>query len=134
MNVDELDEDPDASKLQVTGPGVIGYSRAIRMASPSDIRDRNHAANPPPPVLGHEGIEDAYVGNGSVILFWSGSRWLKPVGSDDEHGRAVPYPATLREAREFVRRLGPLLSGATIGPFTFEVGLTEISSCDSMST
>ena len=80
--IDELAADEDAGSLQVTSPGKIGYSRGIGVASPSFIRGHNRAANPPLPVLDHDGINDMFIEKGSIVWYWSGASWLKLAGAD----------------------------------------------------
>jgi len=80
--IDEFAELDDAGRLQVTGPGQIGYSRGIRVASPTDIRQHNPDADPPLPVLDHDGIDDAFIEKGSVIWYWSGNRWQELAGAN----------------------------------------------------
>jgi len=83
VRIDELASEADAKKLQVTGPGKIGYSRGIVVASPSDIRRHNRSAIEPLPPLDHDGLHDAFLGKASVIWFWSDDRWRQLMGSDD---------------------------------------------------
>ena len=80
--IDELAAEEDASRLQVTGPGQIGYSRGILVANPGDIRQHNPNPDPSFPVLDHDGIHDAFIEKGSVIWYWSGVRWLQLAGAD----------------------------------------------------
>jgi hypothetical protein len=80
--IDELAAEDDISRLQVTGPGQIGYSRAISASPPSDIRQRNPHADPPLPVLDHDGIHDAFIGKASVAWYWSGTTWMRLAGAN----------------------------------------------------
>jgi hypothetical protein len=80
--IDELAAGEDAACLQVTGPGEIGYSRGISVASPRDIREHNRNPDQPLPVLNHDGINDAFIGKASVIWYWSGNQWLQLAGAD----------------------------------------------------
>jgi hypothetical protein len=80
-DVDELARRDDATFLQVVGgTRRIGYSRAIRVATPADIRA--HGRNPTMTHADHEGIDDVFVGKASTILYWSGSRWVELHGSN----------------------------------------------------
>ena len=80
--VDELAAQDDADRLQVTGPGQIGYSRGIFVASPADIREHNPNPDQLSPVLDHDGIHDAFIEKASVILYWSGGKWLRLAGTN----------------------------------------------------
>jgi hypothetical protein len=83
VRIDGLASEADAEKLQVTGPGKIGYSRGIVVASPANIRAHNRTATESLPPLDHDGVDDAFLGKASVIWFWSGDRWRQLMGSDD---------------------------------------------------
>jgi hypothetical protein len=80
--IDELAPGDDVGRLQDTGEGRIGYSRAIGVASPDDIREHNRNPTTPLPAILHEGIHDAFIEKGSVIWYWSDNRWLQLAGSD----------------------------------------------------
>jgi hypothetical protein len=79
----ELASAPDANYLQVVRPGEIGFSRAIGLATPATIRGYHRAFGvgvlPP---LSHSGINDAFVGKGSVVWYWHQGTWLRLTGSD----------------------------------------------------
>lgn len=82
--VAEFAEAPDKDFLQVIdGQGGIGFSRALMVASPQAIR-RHHAnsGGPEPPLLDHDGIDDAFVEKGSKVWYWHEGRWLQLMGSD----------------------------------------------------
>ena len=81
--VDELAAEDDADRLQVTGPGQIGYSRGIVVASPGDIGAHNPIQDELSPVLDHDGIHDAFIEKASVI--WYG----RVLGG----GQTLPLPA-----------------------------------------
>jgi hypothetical protein len=82
-HVEELAPEPDASYLQQTGHGAIGFSRWIGVAGPSYIRRQHEkfGGHTPPP-LDHDGIEDAFVEKASVVLYWHEGQWLKLTGAD----------------------------------------------------
>lgn len=82
-NVAELSSEPDADYLQVVLRGEIGFSRAIGVATPATIR-RYHRAfgDGELPALSHSGIDDAFVGKGSVVWYWRGGKWLRLTGAD----------------------------------------------------
>ena len=81
--VAELASEPEANFLQVVLPGQIGFSRAIGVATPAKIR-RDHRAfgSGVLPPLSHSGINDAFVGKGSVVWYWRGGKWLRLAGAD----------------------------------------------------
>ena len=75
---------PDKGFLQVIdGDGRIGFSRALIVANPQTIR-RYHAnfSGPEPPLLDHDGIDDAFAEKGSTVRYWHEGRWLELMGSD----------------------------------------------------
>lgn len=79
----ELARLPDANFLQVTGPGSIGYSRAVGVASPQYIREHHEQyGGPQPPPLDHDGINDIFVEKASIVWYWYGGRWLQLTGAD----------------------------------------------------
>jgi hypothetical protein len=83
-SVTELAAAPDADYLQGLGHGsAVGYSRAIGVAHPDQIR-REAAAfgGGLPPVLDHDGLEDAFVEKASVIRYYYRGRWLELQGAD----------------------------------------------------
>jgi hypothetical protein len=82
--VAELAQRPDEIFLQVVDAGgVVGYSRALGVASPSYIRE-HHAAygGPTPPPMDHDGINDIFVEKASVVWYWYRGRWLQLQGAD----------------------------------------------------
>ena len=79
--VAEIARHEDATFLQVVAqPNVVGYSRAISVASPAHIRSYGGHKMVSP--LDHDGIEDAFVGKGSTILYWYRGRWRDLPGAD----------------------------------------------------
>ena len=86
--IDELAAEDDAARLQVTGPGRIGYSRQISVASPRDLREHHRSPDPGLPMLDHDGIRDAFIEKGAVVWYWSGHRWLQMAGA-----RSLALPA-----------------------------------------
>ena len=75
---------PDEGFLQVVDAGgVVGYSRALGVATPSYIRE-HHAAygGPKPPPLDHDGINDIFVEKASVVWYWYRGRGLPLQGAD----------------------------------------------------
>jgi hypothetical protein len=82
-DVAELAREPDVNFLQGIGDGIIGYSRSLGVADAQYIR-RHYIPGSGPllPPLDHEGINDIFVGKGSVVRYWSGGRWLQLGGAD----------------------------------------------------
>jgi hypothetical protein len=82
-SVEELAPSPDKNYLQGVGDGRIGFSRGIGTAAPRFIRQAyEQYGGPRPPPLDHVGINDAFVGKGSVIWYWHGGKWMQLSGSD----------------------------------------------------
>jgi hypothetical protein len=82
--VAELAQHPDNIFLQVVDAGgVVGYSRALGVASPSYIREHYAAyGGPKPPPMDHDGINDIFVEKASVVWYWYRGRWLQLQGAD----------------------------------------------------
>jgi hypothetical protein len=79
----ELAAEPDINSLQEIGNGAIGYSRTLGVADPRFIRDQyERYGGPKPPPLDHDGINDIFIGKGSLVRYWDGGRWLELTGSD----------------------------------------------------
>ena len=80
----ELASFPDANYLQGLGGSTIGFSRVISVASARFIRAASEAGHrgPTPPPLDHEGIDDAFAGKGSTVLYFHSGNWLTLAGSD----------------------------------------------------
>jgi hypothetical protein len=83
QTVAELSSDPDAKFLQVVPRGEIGFSRVIAVATPGTIRSyaRGFPGGVLPP-LSHSGINDMFVGKGSMVWYWRLGKWLQLVGAD----------------------------------------------------
>lgn len=81
---DSLAKSADFDFLQGLGEGRIGFSRRISIATAASIRDHAKAYEgpKPPSVLDHVGIDDAFQGKASVILYWFGGKWLALQGAD----------------------------------------------------
>lgn len=79
----DIASEPDVNSLQGTGSGAIGYSRALGVADAKYIRDHydRYGGSKPPP-LDHDGINDIFIGKGSLVWYWDGGRWLKLTGAD----------------------------------------------------
>lgn len=82
-NPETLSTSDDRDRLQSVGGDRIGYSRGIR-AVDRDYIMRNYRAfgGPEPPPIDHQGIDDAFVGKASVILYNHQGQWLRLQGAD----------------------------------------------------
>jgi len=81
--VEELARQPDREFLQTVSGSAIGFSRGLGVASATFIKQHHDAKSDPPlPPLDHEGIDDRFIGKGSVVRYWSSGRWLQFTGSD----------------------------------------------------
>ena len=80
----ELATAPDRDYLQGLGGSAIGFSRLISVASARFIRAAAAAGHggPVPPPLDHDGIDDAFAGKGSKVLYFHSGKWLTLAGSD----------------------------------------------------
>jgi hypothetical protein len=84
----ELATAPDREYLQGhlegLGGSAIGFSRVISVASARFIRAAAAAGHggPAPPPLDHDGIDDAFTGKGSTVLYFHSGKWLTLAGSD----------------------------------------------------
>jgi hypothetical protein len=82
-DVAELARQPDRDYLQTVGGGAIGFSRGLGVASATFIREHHDPRSGTPlPPLDHDGIDDRFIGKGSIVWYWSGGRWLQLAGSD----------------------------------------------------
>jgi hypothetical protein len=83
-NVSEIAPKQDADFLQLIGPGKVGFSREISLASPEYIREqhRRHGGPAPPQQLTHAGIDDAFIEKASVVWYWHQGKWLQLTGTD----------------------------------------------------
>jgi hypothetical protein len=80
---DELAAGEDKNDLQGAGNGRIAYSRAIQPVDRKFIIDHYRAyGGPEPPPIDHQGIEDQFVGKGSVAYYWYRGEWKKLAGAD----------------------------------------------------
>lgn len=79
----ELARDSDAGYLQtVDGNQAIGFSRGLASVGADFIRKHRNPADPPLPVLDHDGIDDAFIGKGSKVHYLSAGKWLILSGAD----------------------------------------------------
>jgi len=74
----------DLDFLQGVGNGAIGFSRAITVATPKQMRQyaADDQSQKKLPAFRHDGIEDAFIGKASGVLYWDGTRWLSLRGAD----------------------------------------------------
>jgi hypothetical protein len=77
----EFAEEADANFLQVTGLRQIGYSRALRLASPQYLHERRDPKENQPP-LDYDGIEDVFIEKGSLVWYWHAGRWSHLRGAE----------------------------------------------------
>lgn len=73
----------DKDWLQDNAEENIGFSHSISTIGERYIIDhaRWHGGNIPP-LISHEGIEDAFIGKGSVVHYWYEGEWLVLQGAD----------------------------------------------------
>ena len=78
-----IGDDEDLNMLQGVGQGQIGYSRQIMPVGEKYILDHYPAyGGPKPPPIDHLGINDAFVGKASVVLYFYRGKWLHLTGAD----------------------------------------------------
>lgn len=81
--IDELADAADADYLGTIGGGRIGFSRRLTTIGAKRIkRFADSGDDPVPQTIDHDGIDDAWVGKGSVIWYWHGGKWIWLVGAD----------------------------------------------------
>ena len=82
--VRELAREADRDSLQSEGGTQIGYSRQILPIGPKQIRQYQtwggEASSPFP--MNHQGIEDAFVGKSSAVLYFYQGKWRVFTGAD----------------------------------------------------
>jgi hypothetical protein len=79
----EIARSADVGFLQGIGPGRIGYSRILAVASPAQIREYAAAfGGPLPAALDHDGVEDAFAEKASNVAYFEGGRWRLLGGAD----------------------------------------------------
>ncbi|HEX7423505.1 MAG TPA: hypothetical protein VF311_06425 [Terriglobales bacterium] len=73
----------DVDFLQIVEPDQAGFSRGIA-AAPGDYILRMHAAfgGAKPPPITHLGIDDEFLGKGSVVFYCDAGKWLQLTGMD----------------------------------------------------
>lgn len=80
---DKISSAKDRSYFQGMGKGTIGYSRTISAVGKKYISDHYewYGGSKPPP-LDHQGIDDGFMGKGSVVLYCHKGKWLHLTGAD----------------------------------------------------
>lgn len=74
---------PDLNFLQGVGNDEIGFSRVIGIAGREYILDHyREYGGPEPPPIDHDGIEDAFEGKASAILYFYKGEWHTLTGAD----------------------------------------------------
>jgi hypothetical protein len=78
-----LDTAEDRQYLQGVGGDEIGYSREIAAVGKNFILGYYRAyGGPKPPPMDHQGIDDAFLENASVTLYFHRGKWLRLQGAD----------------------------------------------------
>ena len=79
----ELAPQADIHRLQTEGSEQIGYSREISPAGREFImRHYDAYGGVKPPPIDHQGINDAFVGKASVVLYFYRGKWVALTGED----------------------------------------------------
>jgi hypothetical protein len=82
-NPDEIGKMKDMDRLQGWGGDKIVYSLAISPVAKEFISDRYKAfGGEKPPPIDHQGINEAFVGKGSEVLYFYRGKWLRLSGDD----------------------------------------------------
>lgn len=82
-NPAQIEAMEDSSRLQDSGADGIVYSREIAPVDRTYIVQhyRAYGGTKPPPI-DHQGINDAFVEKGSVVLYFFRGKWLHLTGAD----------------------------------------------------
>ncbi len=79
----DIEKSADLDHLQGWGGDKIVYSRAITPVGTKYILEHYNAyGGEKPPSLDHQGIDDAFVGKASVVLYLYREKWLRLSGTD----------------------------------------------------
>jgi hypothetical protein len=80
----DLVRQPDLTFLQtVTSGGIIGYSRGLAAVGREVIMsDYKAFGGEKPPPIDHQGVDDAFAGKASKILYFYHGKWLTLQGAD----------------------------------------------------
>jgi hypothetical protein len=83
VNPTEIGKANDVDRLQGWGNYKIVYSRAISAAGEKYMMEHYNAyGGEKPPPIDHLGIDDAFVGKASVVLYFYRGKWLRLTGAD----------------------------------------------------
>ncbi len=79
----DIEKTADLDHLQSWGGDKIVYSRAITPVGAKYITEHYDAyGGEKPPLMDHQGIDDAFVGKASVVLYLYRGKWLHLSGAD----------------------------------------------------
>jgi len=78
----ELARRPDLEFLQEGDGGRMGYSRNLSAAGRKRMTDHAAFEGAKPPAVDHDGIEDAFAGKASTVLYFQGGKWVVLTGAD----------------------------------------------------
>jgi hypothetical protein len=82
-NPAELAGREDLIYLQGLGGDKVGFSRGIRAVGKDFIEQRYQGAGgSKPPLIDHQGINDAFLGKASVVEYFYMGEWLELPGDD----------------------------------------------------
>jgi hypothetical protein len=82
-NLAEIATMRDIDRLQSEGGDKMAYSRAITPVGKNYIMEHYDAyGGPKPPPMNHQGIDDAFVGKASIVLYFYKGKWLQLTGAD----------------------------------------------------
>jgi hypothetical protein len=82
-NPGEIARAEDRNFLQGIGGEKIGFSREISAVGKDFIMKHYRAyGGPTPPPVNHQGIDDAFVGKGSITYYYHEEKWYQLTGSD----------------------------------------------------
>jgi hypothetical protein len=82
-NPGRIEETEDIGRLQDSGANGIVYSREIAPVDRAYILQHYQAyGGTKPPPIDHQGINDAFVEKGSVVLYFYRQEWLRLTGAD----------------------------------------------------
>jgi hypothetical protein len=73
----------DEAWLQEIGESKLGFSRLIGLVGEAYILEQyqRYGGEPPPPIE-HDGIDHAFAGKASTVLYWHDGKWLELTGAD----------------------------------------------------
>jgi hypothetical protein len=81
--IDTLGASADSDFLQGIGDNRIGFSHRIGVATKQYIKElAAEFHGPKPPQIDHDGIEDAFIGKASGIMYFYKGKWIGLQGAD----------------------------------------------------